>query len=222
MAGVVSATSAAAQVGHEPSKSPFIDMDQRHEIHFFGGFYSAKKDPAKVAPQSGALGGLMYEWRASGPVHLGASFMTVNSKRTILDPAQPAANRDLGTQRDLLYAADAFLALSLTGERSWHHLIPMVGGGFGLVTDGKGADVGGFRFGTRFALPWGAGLRWIPGKGPLQFRADVKDWMYTIKYPQAYYTAAVTGDTAIVSPATPTSRWTNNFALTAGFSFIFR
>ena len=46
--------------------------------------------------------------------------------------------------------------------------------------------------------------------------------MYTIKYPQAYYAAAVSGDTAIVSPTTPTSRWTNNFALTAGFSFIFR
>jgi hypothetical protein len=222
MTGAVLASSAAAQVGHEPSKSPFIDIEQRHELYFFGGYYSAKIDPAKVAPQSGALGGLLYEWRASGPVHLGMSFMTVNSKRTILDPAQPAASRTVGTSQDILYAGDAFLALSLTGERSWHHLMPMVGGGFGLVTDGKGADVGGFRFGTRFALPWGAGLRWIPRNGPLEFRADVKDWMYTIKYPQAYYTPAVSGDTAIVSPLTPTSRWTNNFALTAGFSFIFR
>src|SRR5207237_9240395 len=57
-----------AQVGTEPAKSPFIDIEQRHEFTLFGGYFSAKKDPAKVAPQAGALGGLMYEWRASGPV----------------------------------------------------------------------------------------------------------------------------------------------------------
>ena len=43
---------ARAQVGTTPEKSPFIDVEQRHEITVFGGYFSAKKDPAKVAPQS--------------------------------------------------------------------------------------------------------------------------------------------------------------------------
>jgi hypothetical protein len=219
--GLIAASSAGAQVGTEPSKSPFFDLEHRHEITFFGGYFSAKKDPAKVAPQAAPLGGLMYTWRASGPANIGMSVMTVGSKRTTLDPAQPSATREVGTSSEPLYAADAFFSVALTGERSWHRLVPVAGAGLGIITNGKGADVGGFRFGTRFALPWGAGLRWIPGNGPLEFRADVKDWMYTIKYPQAYYAAAVSGDTAIVSPTTPTSRWTNNYALTAGISFIY-
>src|SRR6185369_6241112 len=88
---------AGAQVGHEPAKSPFIDIEQRHEFTFFGGYFSAKKDPAKVAPQSAPLGGLMYEWRASGPVNLGMSFMGVGSRRTVIDPSKPEASRIVDT-----------------------------------------------------------------------------------------------------------------------------
>jgi len=218
----VLASSAGAQVGHEPAKSPFVDVEQRHELTFFGGYFSAKKDPARVAPQSAPMGGLMYEWRASGPVNLGVSLLSIGSKRTELDPSKPVATRDLGTKSEPLYAADAFLAVALTGERSWHHLMPMVGVGLGLISNVKTADVGGFRFGTRFAFPWGAGVRWIPGNGRFAMRADIKDWMYTIKYPQAYYTPAVAGEDPILASGTQPSRWTNNFAMTVGASFTFK
>src|ERR1041384_7585168 len=88
--GLLAASTAGAQVGTKPAKSPFIDLEHRHEITFFGGWFNAKKDPAKVAPQAAPLGGLMYTWRASGPANIGMSFMTVGSKRTTLDPAQPS------------------------------------------------------------------------------------------------------------------------------------
>jgi hypothetical protein len=220
---VLAAGNASAQVGTAPAQSPFRDIERRHEVTAFGGYFSAKRDPAKVAPQSGPVGGLLYEWRASGPVHLGASFITVASKRTELDPSKPIATRIVGTDNQLLFAGDAFLALSLPGERSWHDLMPMVGAGLGFITNGEAADVGGFRFGTRFAFPWSVGVRWIPGGGAFQMRADVKDWMYTIVYPQAYYPpAAVAGEDAIVSSSTPTRRWTNNFAMTVGISYTFK
>ena len=86
---------AGAQVGYPPERSPFVDVDTRHEITPMFGYFSAKRDPAKVAPQSGTLAGLMYEWRASGPVHLGASFMSIGSKVTVLDPSKPLANREV-------------------------------------------------------------------------------------------------------------------------------
>jgi hypothetical protein len=141
----------------------------------------------------------------------------------VLDPSKPEASRIVEEGRsEPVYAVDAFLAVALTGERSWHHLMPMTGLGLGLVTNGKGADIGGFRYGTRFAFPWSAGLRWIPGGGRLSLRADVKDWMYTIKYPQAYYTSTVSGEAPILAAGTPTSRWTNNFALTVGGSLSFK
>jgi hypothetical protein len=219
--GLVAASTARAQVGTEPSKSPFIDLEHRHEFTVFGGWFNAKKDPAKVAPQAAPLGGLMYTWRASGPAHIGMSVMTIGSKRTTLDPALPSATREVGTNSEPLYAADAFVNVALTGERSWHHLVPMAGAGLGLITNGKAADVGGFRFGTRFAFPWGAGLRWVPGGGAFQLRADVKDWMYTIKYPQAYFSAPSSSDAPILSGSARVSRWTNNFAMTVGLSITF-
>lgn len=215
------ARSANAQVGYPPEKSPFVDIEQKHEITPLFGYYRAKRDPAGTAPQSGGLAGLQYEWRATGPLHLGTGFMVVNSSRTRFNPALPAASRDLGARSQPLYAADAFLAVSLTGGRSWHGVMPMIGGGLGLISDTKKADIGGFKFGTRFAFPWSVGVRWLPGAGNFQLRADVKDWMYTIAYPQSYY-ISTTSDAAILSSDTPTSRWTNNFAMTVGVSYIFK
>lgn len=217
----LAATTAGAQVGYPPSQSPFLEVEARHELTAFGGYFSAKRDPAAVAPKGGAMGGLMYEWRAQGPLHLGMSFMTVSSSRTVLDPSKPVATREVGTKSQQLYGGDAFLSLALTGERSWHRLVPMVGAGLGLITNGEGADVGGFRLGTRFAFPWSAGVRLVSG-GSFELRADIKDWMYTIKYPQAYYVSTTAGEPAIVPANVPTSRWTNNFAMTVGGSFTFK
>jgi hypothetical protein len=220
--GVVAvATSASAQVGYPPSRSPFVDVEQTQEITPFFGYFSAKRDPAAVAPRSAAMAGLQYEWRAAGPMHLGLELMGTNSERTTLDPSKAPASRDLGLSSHPVYAADAFLAVSLTGARSWHHLMPMANIGLGLVSDFKGPDVGGFKFGTRFALPFGAGVRWVPGGGHIQLRADVKDWMYSIVYPESYYVTTSTTDPPILTSKVARSRWTNNFAMTVGVSYIF-
>jgi hypothetical protein len=216
---VIAATSLRAQVGYPPQKSPFVDVEQTQELTLFGGWFNAKKDPAKAAPQAGPMAGFQYEWRASGPIHLGFSTSAIKSQRDYLDPE---ATRVAETKDQLLIATDAFLALSLTGARSWHNLIPMVGAGLGFVANGGGADAGGFNFGTHFAFPWSAGVQWVPGGGSLRLRADVKDWMYTIKYPQGYYTAASTTVPAILTAKTPTSMWTNNFAMTVGASYTFK
>jgi hypothetical protein len=214
------AETASAQVGYPPSRSPFVDIEQTQEITPLFGFFSAKKDPAQVAPRSAAMAGLQYEWRASGPVHLGFEFMGVNSARMTLDPSKAPVARDLGTSTHPIYGADAFLAVSLTGARSWHHLIPMTNLGLGLVSDFKGPDVGGFKFGTRFAFPWGGGVRWVPGGGHIQLRADVKDWMYSVVYPESYYVTSTT-DPPILTSKVARSRWDNNFAMTVGISYIF-
>jgi hypothetical protein len=214
------ATRASAQVGYPPQQSPFIDVEKTHELTPFFGRLGTKDDPAGVAPRGGTLAGLQYEWRAAGPLHLGTSFMYVNSSRLTLNPSKPVATRSLGVSSEPLYAGDAFLALSLTGARSWYHFMPMVGAGVGLISNTKDQDVGGFKFGTRFAFPWSAGVRWVPGSGHLQLRADMKDWMYTIAYPQSYY-ISTTGDAPILTAKTRQSRWTNNFAMTVGVSYTF-
>jgi len=78
---------------------------------------------------------------------------------------------------------------------------------------------GGFKFGTRFAINWGAGIRWVPG-GRWQVRGDITNRLYTISYPDAFYVAPA-GGTAVIPATQAKSFWTNNPAFTLGISRLF-
>ena len=93
-------------------------------------------------------------------------------------------------------------------------------GGVGFVSDfHTEPDSGGFKLGTRFALNWGGGVRYVPG-GRWQIRGDIKNRMYTLAYPEPYYTTP-TGGTAVVSTTQAKSFWTNNPTFTLGLSYLF-
>ena len=62
-------------------------------------------------------------------------------------------------------------------------------------------------------------LRWIPG-GRWQGRLDVSDYLYRIRYPDAFYRG--TDDVpALLAATVPRSRWTNTGAFTIGLSYLF-
>mgnify|MGYP006172868807 CR=1 FL=1 len=88
----------AAQVGYEPSRSPFRDLDFAQELTFYSGYYKAKKDPAQVAPQSGPVLGVHYQWRAGGPVSVTADFSRLATERRVIDPEAPETCAGAGTQ----------------------------------------------------------------------------------------------------------------------------
>jgi hypothetical protein len=221
------ASALEAQVGYPPRESPFRDLRERQAVTFFTGYYRAKKDPARVAPQSGPIFGAHYEWRASGPANITFDLARVSSERRVIDPERDAscASQDreckyLGTWRWPLYMADVGAALALTGARSFHNLVPELRGGVGITTDFHSApDVGEFAFGTRFALSWGAGIRWVPGNR-FQLRADLLNRLYSIRYPDAYYIPANDG-TSVFGNAQNKTAWLNNPAFTIGFSYLF-
>ena len=208
------------QVGYPPAYSPYLDLEHSQEFTLLFGRYHAHRDPADVGPQSGLLTGLHYEWRPAGPAHLVAEVARIESDRNIIDPLKAGVARDLGVASRPLYTADVDLGLSLTGGKSWHHLVPEVGGGVGFVSDFRTLpDSGGFKFGTRFALNWGGGIAWVPG-GRWQLRGDIKDRMYTLAYPQTYYETP-SGGTPVIPSTQAKSFWTNNPAYTLGLSWLF-
>jgi hypothetical protein len=138
----------------------------------------------------------------------------------LIDPAKPEPARNLGTGSRPLYSATAGLGLSLTGSKSWHHIVPEIAGGLGFVSDLRSkADSGGFKFGTRFAFTWGGGVRYVPG-GRWSIRADLTNRMYQLGYPQTYYLEP-TGGTPVVSATQAKSFWLNNPAFTLGISRLF-
>lgn len=218
---LVAAGVADGQVGYPPARSPYVDLEYSQELTLIGGQFHAHRDPVNVGPQSGAIVGAHYEWRAGGPAHLVAEVARISSERRLINPFKTeAGGRDLGTTSRPLYSADVGLGLSLTGGKSWHRLVPEVGAGVGLVSDFRAkADSGGFKFGTRFALNWGGGIRVVPG-GRWQIRGDIKNRLYTLAYPQPYYVAP-TGGTAVVPTTQSKSFWLNNPTFTLGLSYLF-
>ncbi len=219
---VAVAMPAAAQtvdVGYPPTQSPFRDLEYHQELTFFGGYFRAARDPAGAAPKAAPMEGIRYEVTVGGPAQLYARLARANSQRNVIDPTLPAATRQLGSQSWPVYLFDAGLSLNLTGQRSFHGVVPVVTAGGGIVSDlDKSVDADPFNLGTTFAFSFGAGLRMVPG-GRLQVRADVGSYMYQIKYPTLYYVTA--SDNTAVLPASQTKNfWKRSGAFTLGVSYL--
>jgi hypothetical protein len=221
LALAMAAADAAAQVGHTPEESPYVDLIYRHEITTFSGYLDTRRDPAGVAPRSGPIAGVRYGLYLAGPAFFTARVGYMKSERAVLDPLEPAASRVVLPAANVrLLLADVGLAVSLTGFKSWRRLVPEINTGVGFVSDFRtNSDVGGFSFGTRLALSLGAGVRYVPG-GRFQLRADVTDNLYRIAYPDAYYDTASDGST-ILEPDQAKGLWTHNPSITLGISYLF-
>lgn len=221
VACAVLAAPLSAQVGHAPQTSPYIDLEYKQEATLFGGYYNAGTDRVGVAPGSGPLFGVRYDLRLGGPASLTTKFAYASSKRSIIDPRRPAANRVV--QADVawpVYMADVGISLNLTGQRSYRRLVPFVNGALGVASDFKGgADVGAWKFGTPFAFSFGGGIKFVPS-GNLQARIDISDQLYQIKYPSSYYVTASDG-TSVLGTTDAKSDWTSNIGLTFGLSYLF-
>jgi hypothetical protein len=219
LALVVVATAARAQVGHLPESSPYRDLETKQEFTFFGGHYAAGKDPVGVAPRDGPMFGLRYQVHVGGPAFLVARWSRINTERFAIDPTKTAAARDLGKHNVSVNLYDVDLALNLTGQKSFHHIVPVVNFGAGIASCGCSVASDPYSFGTPFAFSFGGGLRFVPG-GRFQLSLDWNDYLYQLKYPNEYFLTP-TGGTAVAGSDQARSFWKNNRALTVGASLLF-
>lgn len=209
----------SAQVGHEPDESPYADLEYKQEITPLFGYVLARSDVAGAAPKSAAVAGLRYEIYLGGPVSFSTDLSRTFSKRDVIDPTQPRATRNQGAVSSPVYSLDLAAVLSLTGRKSWHHIVPQIRAGIGLMgSEGRDAT-SGYAFGTPFAFSFGGGLKFVPG-GRMQIRADVTNRLFKLRYPESFYRPS-TDNTAVLSAGTPRSSYTNHTALTVGVSYPF-
>ena len=208
----------AQEVGYPPDRSPFRDLEYHQELTAYTGYFAAGRDPVGVAPQSGPMLGARYEVRVGGPAQFAARAGMVWSQRKVLDPTKPAASRAVGTLEQALYLADVGLTINLTGQKSFHRVVPVLNGGIGLVSDFRGRDAGGYQFGTGFAFSYGGGVR-VVGRGPFQLRADITDYLYQIQYPDSY-TTSLNSQSPVIGPGQSKGVWKHNAALTIGASIL--
>jgi hypothetical protein len=214
------ATPALAQIGHPPAESPYHDVPFKQELTLYGGYFGGARGSVGAGLQGAPLVGARYAIRLGGPAEFTAHLARASSSRTVLDPSKPPATRAVGTTSTSLYLADVGLALNLTGQKSYHRLIPVAAFGLGVASDmGAKRDASGFKVGTPFALNFGAGLRYVPG-GNIAVRLDVMDYLYQLSYPSSFYFVP-TGSTPILGPRAGNNEWTHNPVITLGVSYLF-
>jgi len=229
VAGFAAVTPLAAQqvVGHTPSQSPFRDIKPSQQLTFEGGYFQTQKDEIGATPRSGPMFGVRYDIPVGGPARFYVRLDRVSTHRETFDPSQPPATRDLGDVSNPLWLGDLGFALDLTGERTWHGIIPTVDVGLGVATASKTTKRDPYNFGTQFAIRSDLGFRIHPGNG-LELRLLAGPTLYQNKYPGAYFVAptTTTGASAgspLLATGTARSGFRTNWAYTAGLSIpLFR
>jgi hypothetical protein len=219
---LASAAALSAQtIGTLPDQSPYLDLHDGMRIGPVAGWLATGKDAVGVNPESAPMLGVRFDMPIGGPVYVTGLVFGASTSRAIYDYTKAQANRNVGTQASGLLAFDVSLGMSLTGERTWHHIQPLINLGVGVVTaPGDKEDISGYIFGTQFMFSYGAGLRYSAGKN-LEFRLDVNQYWWQLKYPELY--RSTQGGPIAIKPNGALSSYTVNTALTLGASVrIFR
>jgi hypothetical protein len=209
----------SAQVGSAPDKSPYQDFDFHQDLSIWAGYFGGNKGEAGIGPQSSAITGIRYGLHIGGPAEADFRVGRAFSERLVLDPIKTGAARTVGTMSDPIWIADAGIDLALTGKKSFHHVVPEVGFGGGVATSRSGKDVGGYSFGTGFAIRGGVGLKFVT-HGPWGARIDATDYYWQLSYPGGYFLAP-TGGAAILSSSQVQNEWTSNPVISFGITYIF-
>lgn len=210
----------AAQVGYTPRKSPFRDLEHTQELTWYGGVYQTSQDPANVGPKSGYTIGVHYEMRiSSSPVYLTGNLAGIKSERRVIDPAQLIVDRFKGNTSLNLMAADVGFAINLTGFKSWHGIVPTLGGGAGFGAGFDTPDVGQFKYGYPFLLVARPGIKFA-SRGHWQGRLDATNYFQRIRYPETYFTKS-TADETVLPVGSAQNIWKRNLALTLGVTYAF-
>ncbi|MCE9600849.1 MAG: hypothetical protein K8S21_01375 [Gemmatimonadetes bacterium] len=213
-----------AQVGHTPENSPFEDLRGKQALTIFTGSVAPGGDPAGVGPRTGLQLGTRYELLLTGPLWLQVRATYAPSlERTVKDPVLTGAARELGTSTRPLAAMEAGFGLNLTGNKSWHRVTPQLHGAFGFVTGGtKQFDPGGYRFGNKFTVSYGLGLRIVTGR-EWEVQADVTHLFWKYSYPNDYRVSSSSTVNTSILQGGPLTQTKGNAVLSIGMSrFFFR
>lgn len=216
----------AAQVGHEPDRSPFHDLTTRQGLSISIGRFAGNPGAAGVGARPGLLAALRFDTQLSGPADLWVSVGRIASSRYVIDATKDSATRRSGPIDMRIIAADLGLALNLTGPKTWRGIAPYVGLGIGVLSPTPArTDPGGYQAGTNFAFVPTIGTRVFIGRA-VALRLEGRDYYFRYEWPLLYYTTPQDANGKELPPAvldltTPGKQWTHNFTLSVGLLYAF-
>jgi hypothetical protein len=215
-------SSASAQVGHPPGRSPYRDIPKGHTLTPIVGAFGGTGGRFEIAPHDGMLFGARYDIRTSYALQMGVLAARGKLERMIVDPFVPVAERVSGPVDQNVTFVEADLQLNLTGGKTWNRLAPFVAAGVGLTfAEDTPADTSGFELGHKIYFAPHAGFRFFV-TDRIHLRGDARVVFWKLNYPTRF-TQPPTDD-----PSSPpviddgnVSQWDTSYWFQAGLGISF-
>ncbi len=177
----------AAQVGHDPDKSPFRPIEHGMWLEVYGGRLAGNGGPIPVGPRDGPLFGARIDFRGRNTLQLSLGGWYSSAERWIINAQDSVASRIQGPVRQRVGAFEVNVQFNITGSKSWRSIAPYLGLGLGLAM-GEGApaaDTSGYAFGSKVYFSPNIGTRLFV-TSRLHLKAEARATLWKIKYPTSY------------------------------------
>jgi hypothetical protein len=219
------AATATAQVGHNPSSSPYSDLLTNRTLNFQFSMLGGNGGLAGVGPRNGKLTSASFNIRMGAPTEVYFSLGVGEFDRTVIDPNNGPANRVVEETTRRMTFLGVGLNWLLTGKKTWHKLAPYVGIGTGFSVGGTiASDPGAFGFTGKFFATPRIGVRWHV-TSHLLLRFEATDTIWKLTYPPLYFLepANAPGTSPVLDPAVLSeTQWTHQPTFTIGLGYAFR
>jgi hypothetical protein len=222
LAGLVLLTHAvAAQVGHDPARSPYRTLRFGQFIGLNGGLFNGNGGILGVAPHHGAVIGLRYDFLSAGTVSFGVAASFADLERLLVDPRKPIETAVSGPIQQRAGIAELILQFNVTGSKTWHRIAPYVSGSVGVaLASPTPEDSSGFKFRTRFLLTPGIGAR-VFLSDRLFLRVEARTSFWSVKYPDSFRTVPSSDPSKPPVLPAPAKEWLANGWYSVGLSYAF-
>jgi hypothetical protein len=213
---------AAGSASAQGIQTPYRFYDETQAIGVGLAYIDTDRGTVGLGPESGLAFGGRYHIRLSGPFFVEAEALYFPSTRAVLDSTVvDSAFQQIGEADIAIGLVQASLRFQLTGQRTWHGILPFVLLGAGVAIQAKDDDEANeavpaearFDFGTTFAGQVGAGIELFPVER-LALRVDVRSILWRLDTPQALLEHDL-GRTM------PEDEWTNNLTASVGITIHF-
>jgi len=185
---VIPAAPAVAQVGHEPSKSPYRDIIYDQSLTAYAGYFDGSGGTLGIGAHDGWMYGIRFQLRANRFISfgLGVSYGP-DLQRNVVDPfAEDTAARITGPVQVEAWIPEGVLQFNFTANKTWHRLAPYAGIGLGAAFSSTAPNDSLYRSSVRFMFIPYAGTR-IYVANALAIRLEARMPLYKLSYPNQYY-----------------------------------
>jgi len=211
----------AAQVGYDPAHSPYRDLIRGMGPLFSTGYLSGERGRVPVGHSNGRTFTLGYEASMTGPTSFTAMITYARTDRFVVDPSKDDSVRKSGPFADDMVFVELGLRFNLTGPKSWRSFVPYLSGSAGVaLSEGSPVDSSGYKFGKKFTLSPGVGLRWYPARR-VAVTFDSRAVFWRLRYPPDFKRISSPDGIPVLAGDQPETDWTVHPMVSFGIGWTF-